>query len=438
VGTALLNLRLFLLHKDAKYIDVLERNLYNGVMAGVSLKGDEFFYPNPLASEGTNRQHVRSPWFKTACCPSNIERFMPSVPGYVYAHTEDELYVNLYVGSTARVKLAGRNVRIIQKTGYPWDGQVEITVTPETAGEFDILLRIPGWARNRPVPSDLYRYMKEGDTKITLKVNDKKIPTVVEKGYVRIRCRWKTGDVVKLNIPMPIRRVLAHPRVKDNLGRVAVERGPIVYCAEWRDNGGRALDLVLADDVKLTAEHRKDMLDSITVITGKLSGGGELTLIPYYAWAHRGPGEMAVWLAREWQPFITSHASPKHTPAALNDGLEPKNSCDHGIPHFSWGRHTNRVEWVQQNFYIPRKLSAVEVYWYDDESIGGACRMPRSWSLMYRDGDGWKPVSGASRAGTAKDEYNKVTFQPVMATALRIEVRLQGEFTAGILEWKVN
>ncbi len=438
VGTSLLNLRLFLLHKDARYIDVLERNLYNGVMAGVSLKGDEFFYPNPLASDGTNRQHVRSPWFKTACCPSNIARFMPSVPGYVYAHTDNELYVNLYIGSTARVKLGGRTVRVTQKTDYPRDGRVEMKVDPETSGEFAVLLRIPGWARNRPVPSGLYRYMKDYDTKVKLTVNDKEIPISIEKGYVRIHSRWKAGDTIMLDIPMPIRRVLSYPRVADNTGRVAIERGPIVYCAEWKDNGGRALDLVLADDVKLTTEHRKDMLGGITIIKGRLSNGDILTLIPYYAWAHRGPGEMAVWLARKWRPFIASHVDPIHTLSALSDGPEPKNSCDRDIAHFSWGQHTNRVEWVQQNFHTHRKVSSVEVYWYDDEPIDGAHRVPRFWEVMYRDRDGWKPVSGASRAGTVKDEYNKVTFQPVSATALRIEVRLQGDFTAGILKWKVN
>jgi DUF1680 family protein len=279
----------------------------------VSLKGDEFFYPNPLASDGTDRQHSRSPWFKTACCPSNIARFMPSVPGYVYAHCDDELYVNLYIGGTGKVEMDDRTATVTQTTNYPWGGRVNITVEPDAAEKFSVLLRIPGWARNKPVPSDLYRYMNRIDEDVTIEVNDRPVTIDMSKGYVRIDRAWKRGDRIALNMPMPVRRVLSHKNVEDNAGRVAVERGPIVYCAEWKDNGGRALDIVLADDVKLTAEHRKDMLGAVTVITGRGSDGRTLTLIPYYAWAHRGPGEMAVWLARKRQPFTASSVHPKHT-----------------------------------------------------------------------------------------------------------------------------
>jgi DUF1680 family protein len=439
VGTALLNLRLFLLHANAKYIDVLERNLYNGVLAGVSLNGDEFFYPNPLASDGTNREHVRSPWFSTACCPSNIARFMPSVPGYVYAHTDDELYVNLFIGGNARLELGGQTVKITQKTDYPWDGRINITVSPDTPAVFSILLRIPGWACNQPVPGDLYSFMHGNSENATLKVNGKRIPITITKGYARIRRRWKQGDDITLDIPMPVRRILAHPKVTDNAGLVAVQRGPIVYCAEWKDNGGRALDLVLPDTAQLIAEHRKDMLGGVTVVSARF-GEEILTLIPYYAWAHRGPGEMAVWLGRKWQRFIASHAEAGTTPAALGDGLEPKNSADSAIPCFSWGLYRTHIKWAQENFPKARKVSSVEVYWFDNENAGGHCRVPRSWQVLYRDGDGWKPVSvtGKSKPPIAKDSYNKVTFEPVTATALRVEVRTAPESSAGILELKTK
>ena len=438
VGTAFLNLRLFLLHRHAKYIDVLERNLYNGVLSGVSLKGDEFFYPNPLASDGRNRQHVRSPWFKTACCPSNIARLMPSMPGYIYAHTDDELYVNLYVGGTARMKLGGRAVRVTQKTDYPWKGLVQITLDPETPREFAVLLRIPGWARGRPVPSDLYRYLDEADEKATLEVNGRAVTPEAEKGYVRIRRAWKPGDAVTLNLPMPIRRVVAHPRVADNAGRVAIQRGPLVYCAEWKDNAGRALNLALADGVELAAEYRKDMLGGITVITGKPAGGPALTLIPYYAWAHRGPGEMAVWLLRKHQPFFASHTCAEDTLDALEDGREPKSSSDRDIPRFTWQDHKGRTEWVQRDFPQPRKVGSVEVYWFDDEPAGGGCRVPNSWEVLYRDADGWKSAATVSRRDVVKDGYNKATFAPVTASAVRVEARLQKDFSGGILEWKVR
>ncbi len=421
VGTAFLNLRLFLLHKDAKYIDVLERNIYNGVLSGVSLKGDEFFYPNPLASDGANNKHVRRPWFKTACCPSNIARFMPSLPGYIYAHTDDELYVNLYVGSTADIKLDDRKVTIRQKTGYPFDGRIGIELAPEEPSEFAVMLRIPGWSRNRPVPGDLYRYATDSDAEVSLAVNGRKVSAATEKGYVRIRRRWKKGDVIKLNLPMPIRRVLAHPKVADNAGYVAVERGPLVYCAEWVDNDGRALDLVLADDVKLTAEHHKDLLGGLTVIEGKTADGGTLTLIPYYAWAHRGGGEMAVWLSRTWRPFIASNSE------TYSSGS-----------HFSWGMYRTNTRWIQQNFRKARQISSVEVKWYDDEAAGGMNRVPRSWKVLYRDSEGWKPVADVSRGGIARDQFNKVTFQPVTATAMRVDVRPQPDVAAGIAGWKVE
>lgn len=299
VGTAFLNLRLFLLHGDAKYIDVLERNIYNGVLSGVSLEGNTFFYPNPLASDGENKKHVRSPWFKTACCPSNIARVMPSIPGYIYAHAKDNLYINLFVGGTARIKMDNRTIKITQKTDYPWNGLVNIAVDPDQTGEFAILVRIPGWAQNRPVPSDLYRYMSNSDEKITLKVNGRPIALNINKGYIGIDRKWKAGDVITLNLPMPIRRVLSHEKVEDNVGRVALERGPIVYCAEWKDNGGKALDIVLTDDINLVTEYRKDMLGGITAIKGILKNGRAFLAIPYYAWAHRGMGEMAVWLKRQ-------------------------------------------------------------------------------------------------------------------------------------------
>jgi len=358
VGTALLNLRLFLLHADAKYIDVLERNVYNGVLSGVSLEGDTFFYPNPLASDGTNRKHLRSPWFSTACCPSNIARFMPSLPGYVYAHTDDELYVNLYVGGNANVDLAGQTVKVIQKTDYPWDGLVDITVSPDEPAEFTVLFRIPGWARNRPVPSDLYRFMHDRDEKVTLKVNGRTTPFTLTKGYARIRRLWRKGDTVTLEIPMPIRRVLAHPKVTDNVGSVAVQRGPIVYCAEWKDNSGKALDLVLPDSAELTAERRPDMLGGITTVSAR-TDNQTLTMIPYYAWAHRGAGEMAVWLSRKWQRFTASHAEAAAKLTALGDGLEPENSSDTTVPHFSWGLYRTHVKWIQENFPSPREISSV-------------------------------------------------------------------------------
>ncbi len=308
IANAMWNHRLFLLHGEAKYIDVLERVIYNGFLSGISISGDKFFYPNPLASGGA---HQRSPWFGCACCPTNIVRFVPSLPGYAYAHRGDIVYVNLFVSGSATIKMDDNTVRLRQQTRYPWDGDVKITVEPKRSKEFAIYVRIPGWAQNQPVPSDLYRYLNKSRKKVTLKVNDRLIALDIDKGFARIRRKWKKGDVVKLTLPMPIRRVLSHENVKDNAGKTALQRGPIVYCAEWPDNGGRVSNLVLPDDAALRPEYRKDMLNGVTVICGTACGSysskdGKYTVtkeqdfvaIPYYAWAHRGKGEMAVWLAR--------------------------------------------------------------------------------------------------------------------------------------------
>jgi len=316
IANAMWNHRLFLLHGEAKYIDVLEKIIYNGFLSGISLSGDTFFYPNPLASDGKFKFNqgsaTRQQWFRCSCCPTNIVRFIPSLPGYVYAHCGDILYVNIFIGGGGMVRMKNNTVRLKQETNYPWDGAVKIMVKPERSAELAIYVRIPGWAQNQPVPSDLYRYLITSEQKVTLKVNGKPLALDMEKGFARIRRTWKRGDVVEVNFPMPIRRVLCNEKVKANSGRVALERGPIVYCAEWPDNDGQALNIVLPDDAALKAKHRKDMLGGVTIIRGRAGGlqAGEdgksmvtkeqdFVAIPYYAWSHRGAGEMAVWLARQ-------------------------------------------------------------------------------------------------------------------------------------------
>ena len=308
VGNVMWNHRLFLLHGDARYIDVMERVLYNGLISGVSLSGDRFFYQNPLESKG---KYERSPWFEVACCPGNITRFIPSFPGYVYAQRNGILYVNLFVGDTAKIMVENNSVEIKQETRYPWEGVVKITIDPERSAEFTLNIRIPGWAQNLPVPSDLYRYMRKRNGDVKLTVNGNPFTMDIERGYARIRRRWRRGDVVELDLPMPVRRVICNENVKDNRGKVALERGPLVYCAEWVDNGGGVLDLLLPDSIELESKYQEDMLGGIVIIKGKVfelkkSDDGkftgridrELIAIPYYAWAHRGEGEMAVWLLR--------------------------------------------------------------------------------------------------------------------------------------------
>jgi DUF1680 family protein len=307
VGNIYWNHRMFLLHGDAKYIDVLERTLYNGMISGVSLTGDLFFYPNCLESDGKYKFNIgtltRQPWFDCSCCPSNVIRFIPSVPNYIYAYRNDSLYINLFVSGKANIKMNNRNIEIRQETAYPWDGKVVIKVNPKTSEKFVIHIRIPGWALNRPVPSYLYRYLQESPQKVILKLNAKPTEIVMKKGYAVIDRNWSKGDIIELNLPMPVQRVLADEKVIDNLNKVALVRGPLVYCAEWVDNDKKVLNLVIPDDAELQAEYQKDLLSGVTVIKGDIldtSGRTrKLIAIPYYAWSHRGPGEMAVWLQRK-------------------------------------------------------------------------------------------------------------------------------------------
>jgi len=301
IANILWNQRMFLLHGDARYIDVLELSLYNGFLSGVSFSGDEFFYTNPLASDGktaVNRGRIgRQPWFDCSCCPTNDVRFIASLPGYVYAVDGNSLYVNLFVAGEGEVSLNGQSVRLRQETNYPWAGRLRLCVDPAQKAEFALRLRVPGWAHNQPVPSDLYRYSDTNADAPLLTVNGESVPLLLEKGYAVLRRAWQAGDVVELTLSLPVRRVLCHEAVEANRGRVALMRGPLVYCVEGADNGGSVADLSLADDAPLTVEHRPELLNGVTVIRGE--GERPLTAIPYYAWAHRGAGEMAVWMRRD-------------------------------------------------------------------------------------------------------------------------------------------
>jgi uncharacterized protein len=290
IGEVYWNYRMFLLHGESMYYDILERVLYNGLISGVSLSGDRFFYPNPLESSG---QHERSEWFGCACCPSNICRFIPSIPGYVYAITDNRLYINLFIGSQSGIDFKGNHIEIQQRTAYPWDGKVEITIDPQKNRNIEIALRIPGWAQNQPVPGSLYTFRPADAPPFVLTVNGKPVDYAVEKGYAVVKRNWKKSDRLVLDLPMPVRYVLAHEKVMADQGRVAIQRGPLVYCAEWPDfPDGKVLAQGLDVKEVLQAEFNPDLLSGITVISNQK----DFTAIPYFAWANRGKGEMAVWL----------------------------------------------------------------------------------------------------------------------------------------------
>jgi DUF1680 family protein len=307
IGNIYWNHRMFLLHGHAKYIDVLERTLYNGMISGVSLSGDSFFYPNCLESDGKYKFNMgsltRRPWFDCSCCPSNVIRFIPSVPGYIYANRNDSLYVNLFIASKTNIEMHNTNIEINQETDYPWEGKVLIKVNLKTSTRFAINIRIPGWAFNKPVPSNLYHYLNENQEKFTLTLNGKVIDAAMKKGFVVIDRKWLNGDSIELNLPMPVSRVVSHEKVTENRNKVALIRGPLVYCAEGIDNNGIVLDLIIPDSAEFQTEYHKDLLNGIFVIKGDVTDRSgknrKLVAIPYYAWSHRGAGEMAVWLPRK-------------------------------------------------------------------------------------------------------------------------------------------
>ena len=290
IGEVYWNFRLFLLHGSSEYFDVLERVLYNGLISGVALSGDHFFYPNPLESEG---QHTRSEWFGCACCPSNICRFIPSIPGYIYATTKNRLYANLFIGSHATIDFDETNLEIDQKTSYPWDGRVEFVMNPSRDLSLEIAVRIPGWSRGQPVPGDLYAFGEAVDDTFLLSVNEQPVQYTLENGYAVISRKWKKGDRITLDLPMPVRSIVAHEKVTADRQRIALQRGPLVYCAEWPEFLGMKIsDLVLDSEEEFQAAFRPDLLSGITVLKNQAG----FTAIPYYAWANRGKGDMAVWL----------------------------------------------------------------------------------------------------------------------------------------------
>lgn len=459
IGNVYVNYRLFLLHGDAKYYDVLERTLYNGLISGVSLDGGGFFYPNPLESMG---QHQRQPWFGCACCPSNICRFIPSLPGYVYAVKDNQVYVNLFMGNEAELKVGGKKVILHQETRYPWDGHMTLTVDKNAAGTFAMKIRIPGWVRNQVVPSDLYTYSDGKRPGYSVKVNGEAVTSALEQGYFTIERKWKKGDRVELQLDMEVRTVKANGKVEADRGRMAVERGPIVYCAEWPDNSFNVLSLLMNQHPQFEVVERPDLLYGLNQIKtpvqtleydeqGRLVvKDQELTLIPYYAWAHRGPGNMAVWLPSEVRatrpvaiPTLASKSQvsashPAKSLTAITDGLVPADENDRTIPYYHWWPKEGTTEWIVYEFPEKTEVSSSTVYWYDD-APWGSCRLPRSWKVYYKNEAGeWTPVSEADAYPVSKGNPNTVHFAPVSTSAVKLEVVLPEKYAAGMYEWEIQ
>ncbi len=298
VGMVFWNQRMNLLEGQSQYIDVLERSLYNAALDGLSLTGDRFFYGNPLASKG---QHQRKEWFGTACCPSNISRLVASVGDYIYAKNESGIWVNLFIANQTEFELAGQKVPVEMKTNYPWDGQVSIELKPEMPAKFTINLRVPGWIKGEPVPGELYSFLEEEPNNFTLEVNGEKVQATLKNGYLVLEREWKKGDRISYTLPMNVREIKSRPEVLANQGKIAIQRGPLVYCIEGADNNGKALNLTLADNPQFEVKDYQVLEEKVKAIQfNALSSENQqpqvLTAIPYYTWANRGPNEMQVWI----------------------------------------------------------------------------------------------------------------------------------------------
>jgi DUF1680 family protein len=311
VGMVYWNQRMNLLTGDSKFIDVLERSLYNGARDGLSLNGDRFFYGNPLASDG---RHNRREWFGTACCPANIARLVSSLGDYIYGFSDKGIWINLYIGSNTIAKIGKTEVPVNMETNYPWDGKIKITVNPKSKSKFAMNLRIPGWAQGEAVPGDLFVFEDKTKTNFTITLNGKPASYKMENGYAVIERDWKKGDVIELNLPMEVKRIVSRPEVKQDVDRIALQRGPLVYCVEGADNDNQAWNLIIPDKATFQTTYQKDLLDGVTTIqfdapTIQISNDGQsvktevkkVTAIPYYAWCNRGQNQMQVWLPRRIQ-----------------------------------------------------------------------------------------------------------------------------------------
>ncbi len=443
IGNVYVNYRLFLLHGDSKYYDVLERTLYNGLISGVSLEGNGFFYPNPLESMG---QHQRQPWFGCACCPSNICRFIPSLPGYIYAVKDKNVYVNLFLSNKSNLTVAGKKVALSQTTEYPWNGDITVNVDQNAAGQFAMKIRIPGWVRNQVVPSNLYQYTDGKRLGYTVTVNGSVVGAISADGYYTIDRRWKKGDKVQIHFDMEARTVRANNKVEADRGMVSIERGPIVYCAEHPDNSFDIMGALINQNPQFTLGKGEIAGTPVQTLTtsaqtlnfnkqGKLEAQDQtLTLIPYYAWCHRGSGKMRVWLPSK----VSSSSERMPALSAINDRLVPKDENDRSVPYTHWWPKKDCTEWLGYEFPQEATVQSATVYWYDDGPWGG-CRVPQSWRILYQDQQGqWQPVTGADGYPTDKGAACTVNFDPVKTKSLRLEVTLPADNATGLFEWSIR
>jgi hypothetical protein len=470
VGNTLWNHRMLLMTRDGRYADVIERILYNGLLAGVSLEGDRFLYQTPLK---TYSSFARQKAFGPNCCPPNITRLLAQLGTLIYSRDARNVYINLFIASHARFGFEGKEISLKQETKYPWEGRTRITIGTPNPVRFALNVRIPGWARDEWTPGNLYRYERPDHGSFILLVNGRKIPVSLSQGFATIDREWNANDTIELELPTEVRAVSADARIKENGGMIALSRGPIVFCAETLDNDGGVFDLLVPANTAFQFSYDPAFLGGMGTVHASVqrlthdatthkvtTNPAKLLAIPYYAFANRASTEMAVWLARDPAravmaplPTIASAAIatsscgdgsvadnyPNHTPPTpaarfypnSQDGSGHINSiCDQQVPISSEDGSASFLRlrpqsgnsaWVQYDFARPAQISSVSVYWKDDQQF---CALPEKWSLLYSENDQWKPVQARSKFGVEPDIFNKVDFLAVRTDKLRLEITL--------------
>lgn len=467
VGNVFFNHRMFLLEKDGKYMDVAEVSLLNNVLAGVNLEGNKFFYVNPLASDGTVD---RSYWFGTACCPTNLARLIPQISGLMYAHTDNEIYCSFYTGSKVDFALTSGKVALEQKTNYPFDESILLTVNPEKNDQtFSIKMRIPTWVGSQFIPGKLYRYVDNNSKAWELYINDKKVGNLsfkkgevsLDKGFVSISRKWKKGDKVELKLPMPVRYSHAINEVKADNDRVAISRGPLVYCAEGIDNTedvNRYYLTKVSTDAKVQRDDTGilrgiDLIKNVSADYIDVKGNihqASLNLIPYYAWNNRGVSTMNIWFAENEKkvresvailPVAIKDIKATYTNEGENvfsivDGKHPKNSKDTEINRWTSLNKKGEKQSIDFTFEKPTDIKAFSVYWYDDN---GGVRLPDVWNLEYKDDSGsWKPfpLYSTDSYSLLKDQFNLVHSDgdSFVVESIRLNVTPKADSAVGVLQ----
>ncbi len=429
IGLSLWAHRMFLATGDPRYVDVLERASYNNVLSGVSLSGDRFFYDNVLASDAGAE---RVPWFDCSCCPTNVARFLPAMGERVYASDGESLEVCLYVASEADLVVRGTKVHVKQETHYPYDGRVRLSVHPERPLEFAVALRIPGWC------TSLFETRPRGCTSQSAPEG-----RTLGPGWRTFVRDWSKDPVVELEFGLPVRRTHADPRVAADQGRVALERGPLVYAFEGVDNGGALSTLVVPADAKVEPS---PLFGGTTLVRA-----GAWTAIPYCFWANRGKSPLAVWIPESEEvarraadksvlgangaKLSASHCWHTDSVAAIADGRLPASSHDESIPRQTFWDHRGTHEWLEMELPAARELHGARVWWFDDTGRG-SCRVPKSWRLLVREGEGWKPV--AADYPVVLDGWSEARFGALTSSVLRLEVELAPGVSGGVLEWELE